>query len=291
MVYSFTRAAQSGFTLVELAIVLVIIGLLIGGVLVGRDMIEAAAIRSTISQIDRYNTAAHAFQLKYDALPGDISSTQAQKLGFYYVSGSLANTIAAGNGDSILQGYNADPWTVGGTFGGEIAMFFLHLSQAHLIDGMYGAGGAHVTLEGATINGGSLADDIPGPTADATGIAVGELIPRAKLGNGNYFTIGSVDGRNYFVLSGINEIDSAKDVSSTNNLTPLQAYAIDEKMDDGKPGSGKVFALDAGNCAISTGGGCGITWPASNNCVNGSAYYTSDVYATIQNCSLRFDFQ
>ncbi len=46
-----------GFTLIELSIVLVIIGLIIGGVLVGKDLIKAAEIRATISQINKYNHA------------------------------------------------------------------------------------------------------------------------------------------------------------------------------------------------------------------------------------------
>ena len=47
--------SRAGFTLVELAIVLVIIGLIIGGVLVGQDLIKAATIRSTVSDLEKIN--------------------------------------------------------------------------------------------------------------------------------------------------------------------------------------------------------------------------------------------
>ena len=60
-----------GFTLIELSIVLVIIGLIIGGVLVGRELIAAAEIRQQIGQIEKYNTAVSTFRLKYNCLPGD----------------------------------------------------------------------------------------------------------------------------------------------------------------------------------------------------------------------------
>ena len=52
------KANTSGFTLIEMAIVLVVIGLVVGGGVVGRDLIKAAAMRAQITQIEKYNTAA-----------------------------------------------------------------------------------------------------------------------------------------------------------------------------------------------------------------------------------------
>ena len=77
------------------SIVLVIIGLIVGGVLVGQDLIQAAAVRATISQIEKFNTAAHAFQLKYSCLPGDCAT--AGNFGF------VARGSAAGEGDGNGQ--------------------------------------------------------------------------------------------------------------------------------------------------------------------------------------------
>jgi prepilin-type N-terminal cleavage/methylation domain-containing protein len=78
---SSSQAAERGFTLIELCIVLVIIGLIVGGVLVGRDLISAAAVRAQVSQIEKYNTAVNTFRAKYGALPGDISATAAAQFG------------------------------------------------------------------------------------------------------------------------------------------------------------------------------------------------------------------
>ena len=77
------RRRREGFTLIELSLVLVIVGLIIGGVVVGRDLIHSAEIRATISQIEKYNTAVNTFRTKYNCLPGDCPAAQAQQLGIY----------------------------------------------------------------------------------------------------------------------------------------------------------------------------------------------------------------
>lgn len=62
---------QSGFTLVEISIVLVIIGLILGGALQGQGLIQSAKVRSSINQVDGVKAAYYAFQDRYRALPGD----------------------------------------------------------------------------------------------------------------------------------------------------------------------------------------------------------------------------
>jgi prepilin-type N-terminal cleavage/methylation domain-containing protein len=67
--------SHSGFTIIELSIVLVIIGLLVGGVLVGRDLIAQAQYRNQINYLTEIKTAHYAFMLKYNCIPGDCSKT------------------------------------------------------------------------------------------------------------------------------------------------------------------------------------------------------------------------
>ncbi|MFO0388554.1 MAG: type II secretion system protein [Alphaproteobacteria bacterium] len=65
------NSRQQGFTLIELSIVLVIIGLVTAGVLVGKDLINQAELRSIITDVEKYNTAVNTFKVKYCCLAGD----------------------------------------------------------------------------------------------------------------------------------------------------------------------------------------------------------------------------
>jgi len=68
------KKARAGFTLVEIAIVLVIIGLLIGGVLKGQAMIENAKVKRVVKDADEIRAAVMTFYDKYGMYPGDESS-------------------------------------------------------------------------------------------------------------------------------------------------------------------------------------------------------------------------
>jgi hypothetical protein len=65
-----------------LSIVLVIIGLIVGGGLVGQNLIAAAEVRAQITQIEKYNSAVNTFRSKFNAIPGDMNVATAQQFGF-----------------------------------------------------------------------------------------------------------------------------------------------------------------------------------------------------------------
>ena len=62
---------QTGFTLVEIAIVLVIIGLLLGGILKGQEMITQAKIKNVVADFSGISAAYYGYQDRYKAIPGD----------------------------------------------------------------------------------------------------------------------------------------------------------------------------------------------------------------------------
>jgi prepilin-type N-terminal cleavage/methylation domain-containing protein len=128
---------QNGFTLIEIAIVLVIIGLLLGGVLKGQELIQSARVRNLIAQQDGVKAAYFGFLDRYRALPGDYGQAQ-------------ANIPGCG---SCQQGNNNGQITESGTAGATIhehISAWEHLSKAGFITGSYVAGGA--TPAASTLN-------------------------------------------------------------------------------------------------------------------------------------------
>jgi prepilin-type N-terminal cleavage/methylation domain-containing protein len=112
---------ESGFTLVEIAIVLVIIGLLLGGILKGQELINSAKVKNLANDFRVIPTYIYAYQDKYRSLPGDDSAAVAHL-------GTTNTTPTAGNGNGVIEG----AWDAAGT---EAAAFWNHIRKAGLMSG------------------------------------------------------------------------------------------------------------------------------------------------------------
>jgi prepilin-type N-terminal cleavage/methylation domain-containing protein len=110
------QGKQAGFTLVEIAIVLVIIGLLLGGILKGQEMITQAKIKNVIADMSGVSAAMYGYQDRYKALPGDDKAATRW-------TGS-----SAGDGDGVVKGV----WITAAT---EAINYWDHLRRAGFISG------------------------------------------------------------------------------------------------------------------------------------------------------------
>lgn len=106
---------QKGFTLVEISIVLVIVGLILGGVLKGQVLIDSARVRSVINDLNGIRTAWYGFQDRFHGVPGDFSG------GTSYI----AATSSDGDGDGAIGSKQ------------EIAGVWQHLSLSGFISGEF----------------------------------------------------------------------------------------------------------------------------------------------------------
>ena len=152
--------SSRGFSLIELAIVLVILGLLAGGILAGQSLIRSAEVRSVLTDFDRYRLALIIFQERYTYLPGDMPNATifwgAMTVGTCpNATGGTGTQTCNGNGDGIITDGSAGVTE-------ERFTFWQHLANAGMIEGNY--------------------TGIAGPLSRFDAI-IGQNIPRSKIQN------------------------------------------------------------------------------------------------------------
>ncbi len=293
------KKGEQGFTLIELSIVLVIIGLIIGGVLVGQDMIKAAEVRATVAQYEKYNSAVNTFRSKYNAIPGDITGAatgQAAAFGLFTET-TLGGQVGHGDGNGLIEG-DTDGAGVNptGTMAvGEPLTFWRHLTDANLIDGAFGITGASLIAVASGQATGNVSN-------------MAQSIPPAKLGRGNSWIVYASNGLNYYQLGAYTAITAATGVYGFGAamVTPIEAFNIDSKVDDGAPNTGVVRARSKTAVNIDATGGeylaiVAPALPAGTECVvgvspalvtNTANTYNRDLNngGNRPNCSLRLQF-
>lgn len=224
---------KQAFSLVELSIVLIILGLLTGGVLVGQSLIEAAEINKTLAQYRQYHSAAHSFREKYLALPGDMTNAAdfwgaadgGDGIGMdCYTTAATGRATCNGNGDGEISKYY------------ELWRSWQHLSNAGMVEGTYAS--------------------ISGPGNPQTEAVPGYNVPRAAYGGDDVgWTFAGVDhiptslyfrGNNKNALI-YGRFNSTR-LLTTSFLTPREARRFDSKIDDGVAGSGNVTAGNLQSC-------------------------------------------
>lgn len=212
---------EAGFTLVELAIVMIIIGLLIGGILKGQELVANAQVTATVAQMKGLDGALSTFRDKYSVLPGDMTSPSVRLRDC-----TAAPCNDAGNANGRVDGLAL---TSAPAVTNEGLVAFVHMAAADLIAGV-----------------------------DINGTAIfGSALPEAKIGGGFWIghnangTIGQgITGNrpgHYLVL---NALVSNVTSTSTTGITATQAAQVDRKMDDGDPRSGDIQSTGDG-CVVS----------------------------------------
>lgn len=202
-------AAKNGFTLVELSIVLVIIGLLIGGTLIGQSLIKSAEINGYVKKLQQYQIATKLFREKFKQEAGD----------------SNLFTPAGNNNKS-----SSDSLGCNGIYGGEeFFQAFSHLSQAAMLNANYapyspiGCGG---TME--------FAHNLAGIITPV--FAVTDVYPQDEF---DLFSPNTPKVPIFYYANIYRNIFSTM-------LDTAAAIAVDHKIDDGYNGTGNFIGWVSG---------------------------------------------
>jgi prepilin-type N-terminal cleavage/methylation domain-containing protein len=123
-----SRAVQSGFTLIEIAIVLVIIGLLLGGVLKGQELIEQSKIKRVVNDFENMTAAIYTYQDRYRFLPGDDPNAAAR-----WTTAVAGAAATSGNGGGSLAPSTLAQVLTGGA--NEAGSAWQHLRASGLVAG------------------------------------------------------------------------------------------------------------------------------------------------------------
>jgi prepilin-type N-terminal cleavage/methylation domain-containing protein len=230
----------SGFTLLEMSIVIAIAAALLGGLLTARSMVAAAKIRSITTDINRFRQAIGDFRDKYGALPGDFAGATALWGSADGVTPSDAACISTtatgtltcdGNGDGIIGGLAA------GAGDYESYRAWQHLANANMVEGNY---------TGQSVSGGTL---ISSP---------GTNVPASQLDGGGFTLMynainnGPTSHTIWFGAQSITLVGGVYTFGYTNDpiISGTDAELIDTKFDDGLPLTGKIQGYGTTLCTV-----------------------------------------
>lgn len=251
---------SAGFTLVELAISLVVIGLLIGGVLKGEELIRNARATQAYKKVQEYKAAATTFRGAYGFLPGDIPNAGSRLPG---CTGVCATTAAATgtNGDNTIMGVgNTYTWAFNTVHNiridddSEAANFWRHMGLVNMI-----------SPEPNTLRTARYVMKSP--------FSMGSFVPKSLVTASSAEHPFTMNGLYIFMIPVSGDGTTTYGGGANNNgnvLSPIQARQIDVKFDDGLPYTGNVLSSRG---------------TSSNLCNSTTAYLTTDY---TQGCPMAF---
>lgn len=269
---------KRGFSLVELSIVLVILGLLVGGILAGKSLIRASELRSITSDVSRYKAAFMAYRDKYLAAPGDQTNT-------YDFFGAAIGCSNATTWTGTCSSTSPPPQ--GGCNGNGNGMVNLWKGSSGDVElgSWEGWRAWQVMALAGLIEGNYSGRDNP---ADATGggtwcsfdSLAGTNVPVSKIAGAAFQWFYILPGSVYYSgdltpLSAGQYIGFGVETNATSSYTEVvggilkseEAWNIDSKLDDGVPSTGTV----AGR--LGTGGTPPASYPLSDTSVTFSLLF------------------
>lgn len=207
-----------GFTLIELSIVLVIIGLIVAGITGGQALVKSSELNAIVTEFRSVRTAVQAYELQFRTLPGDHSSA------YRYFDRDGTGNDECGSNSAAPSGCNGDG--DGRIDVAERYRFWQHLTLSENYPGSFTgeAESSAPVMEGGV--------NVPESQVKGGALDVVFNAPNGAAGS-NFIRLGSEDGA--LVRNSI--------------LSVTDAVSIDNKIDDGEADSGKLYAEDGADAS------------------------------------------
>lgn len=281
---------QSGFTLVELAIVIVIIGFIVAGIAAGSSLIKQAQIRSVVTDFTNFQVAYNNFLGRYNSVPGDFSNAES-----YWPAGTNSTSCAAtgiscnGNGNGLIE------FSTTGAAGGisETRLAWRQLALA----GMLNAGITQIATDNTLTNNAMiLSTRAPISKISGAGYAMAgyngtdfRLISAAAGFTGDQTrSPWTGTGKNaVFIGRAIAAAGDSTGVLGAGAMNPEDAFAIDQKMDDGSISGANFTGADTG--VIRTVAGANSAPGAATECVDNTSATTRNLYRVSDVTAVAFE--
>lgn len=260
--HNYKSKKLSGFTLVELSIVILIIGILVAGITGGAKLIEQAELRGVISDMKRYEVSMREFQLQYDALAGDFKNAAA-----FFTGCTVTNSHCGGNGDGAIE-FNLGNVLLGVGTGDEAVRVFRHLYLSGIVAdaGTLLPPANYSSFDSLTSEGYFPKSKISGASyvIGTSNPGVGNSSVNMSCYNGTAFTHAwtATEKVTSIQIWGTNSGNIAANCKG--GIDAAKAYQIDKKIDDASDASGTITGADTGIVRTKDS--------ATAGCVTGSAY-------------------
>lgn len=224
---------KSAFSLVELAIVILVLGILALAVAGGNSLVKQAKIRKVVNEVNTLVSSYRTFESTYDAIAGDMIDAY----DFFGTDCSTASGDCNGDGDTTIEGVAGASTDAALNDDAEYMRFFQHLKLATLLEGNYVGVGVEST------------DSTSVCAADATFSATcvrtrNYNVPKTAISTRGYYlvTYSSTHEQNMITLGDTDptDADSYTNINQLGLLSALDAKSLDLKLDDGLAAQGRV---------------------------------------------------